>query len=326
MRGLTLNPITRCEYLIVGAIIAVTFGILLCLGLTVPTPDIFGPILFCGALAAGALYYWWRGVECFMLCLKALAILVGTTAVFGPLTYAVATVRWPWFDNQLAAADASVGLSAGALIDWTARHPLFDLVMRLAYSSVFPQIILVVVVLGFTSDRRLDIFLIRFMLGGLLTSAIFAFLPAQGTCVYFGLKTPEHYVPVLTELDRLRRGVAFVSWRDAQGIVTFPSFHTIWAVLLTSAFRGRLLYWPIVILNSLVLLSCVTTGMHYFVDVLGGLIVTAIVIVATRPLCIGLPPPQRLRFRRKRRQPEEQSRPDREAESANQLEAVGSAC
>jgi membrane-associated phospholipid phosphatase len=156
--------------------------------------------------------------------------------------------------------------------------------MRLVYSSVFPQIIAVVVVLGFAADRRLDVFLIRFMLGGLLTSALFAFLPAQGTCVYFHQSTPDYYVDVLSELNRLRRGVAFVSWRDAQGIVTFPSFHTIWAVLLIAAFRGRWLFWPIAALNSLVLLSCVTTGMHYFVDVLGGLIVTAIVIIATRPL------------------------------------------
>jgi membrane-associated phospholipid phosphatase len=284
MRSIPLTPITRCQYLIVGTIIALTFGLLLILGLEVPPLDILGPIAFCGALVLGALYYWSRGVECFMLCLKALAILVGTTAVFGPLTYAVATLRWPWVDGQLAACDAAFGLSAGALVTWTAQHPAFDLLMRLAYSSVFPQIIAVVVVLGFAADRRLDIFLIRFMLGGLLTSAIFAFLPARGTCVYFHQATPDYYVDVLSELNRLRRGVAFVSWRDAQGIVTFPSFHTIWAVLLIAAFRGRWLFWPIAILNSLVLLSCVTTGMHYFVDVLGGLIVTAIVIVATRPL------------------------------------------
>jgi membrane-associated phospholipid phosphatase len=291
-----LSPITRCEYLIVGVIIALTFGLLLGLGLTVPTPDILGPILLCGALALGAVYYWWRGVERFVLCLRALAILVGTTAVIAPLTYAVATIRWPWFDNQLAAFDASLGLSAGALVNWTAQHPVFDLLMRLVYSSVFPQIILVIVVLGFTSDRRLDIFLIRFMLGGLLTSAIFAFLPAQGTCVYFGTPTPDHYLPVLSELDRLRRGVAYVSWRNAQGIVTFPSFHTIWAVLLIAAFSGRRLFWPVAILNSLVLLSCVTTGMHYFVDVLGGLIITVIAIVATRPLCAGLEPVRRKRL------------------------------
>jgi membrane-associated phospholipid phosphatase len=284
MRSISLTPITRCQYLIVGTIIALTFGLLLILGLEVPPLDILGPIAFCGALALGALYYWSRGVDCFMLCLRALAILVGTTAVFGPLTYTVATLRWPWVDSQLAACDAALGLSAGALVTWTGQHPAFDLLMRLVYSSVFPQIIAVVVVLGFAADRRLDVFLIRFMLGGLLTSAIFAFLPAQGTCVYFHQPTPDYYVVVLNELNRLRRGVAFVSWRDAQGIITFPSFHTIWAVLLIAAFRGRWLFWPIAVLNSLVLLSCVTTGMHYFVDVLGGLIVTAIVIVATRPL------------------------------------------
>src|SRR5437016_2009544 len=163
MRSIPLAPITRCQYLIVGTIIALTYGLLLILGLEVPSLDILGPMAFCGALALGALYYWFRGVECFMLCFRALAILVGTTAVFGPLTYAVATLRWPWVDGQLASCDAALGLSAGALVTWTGQHPAFDLLMRLAYSSVFPQIIAVVVVLGFAADRRLDVFLIRFM-------------------------------------------------------------------------------------------------------------------------------------------------------------------
>src|SRR5438105_346292 len=121
MRSMRLSPITRCEYLIVGTIIALTFGLLLVLGLEVPPLDILGPIVFCGGLALGALYYWWHEVECFMLCLRALAILVGTTAVFGPLTYAVASVRWPWVDSHLAACDAAMGLSAGALVTWTAQ-------------------------------------------------------------------------------------------------------------------------------------------------------------------------------------------------------------
>ncbi len=158
--------------------------------------------------------------------------------------------------------------------------------MRLVYSSVFPQIICVIVVLGFTADRRLDLFVTRFMLAGLLTSAIFLFFPAQGSCAYFHFTTPDHYVGVLKELDRLRAGVATVSWRDGQGIVTFPSFHTIWALLLTAAFRGRrFLFWPIAILNAVVIVSCITTGMHYLADILGGLIVTAIVIGATHGLC-----------------------------------------
>src|SRR5437764_1292232 len=133
MPTLTLTPITRCQYLIVGTIIALTFGLVMGLGVIVPFGDIWPPFLFCGALA----------------------------------------------------------------------------------------------------------------LGGLLTSAIFAFLPAQGSCIYFHQTTPGYYTDVLGELYRLRRGVLFVSWRDAQGIVTFPSFHTIWAVLLIAAFRGRKLFWPI---------------------------------------------------------------------------------
>lgn len=280
-----LLPITRAQVLLVGSIIAITFGLLLALGLEFPPADAVAPLTLCSLLAAGAAFYCRRGTTAFVLCLKALAILVGTTAVFGPLTYAVATLHYPWFDAKLAAFDATFGFSAGAVAAWTAGHPLFDLCMRLVYSSVFPQIILVIVVLGFTSDRRLDLFITRFMMAGLLTSAIFLFLPAQGSCAYFHFKTPDHYEPILKELDRLRAGVAIVSWRNGQGIVTFPSFHTIWALLLIDAFRGRrFLFWPIAILNTLVIASCVTTGMHYLADIVGGAIVTAIVVVATRGL------------------------------------------
>ncbi len=286
MRASPLLPITRAQIFLVGAIIAITFGLLLALGLEFPVADVWPPLMLCCLLAAGAGFYAHRGVTGFVICLKALAILVGTTAVFGPLTYAVATMRLPWADARLAAFDATFGFSAGAAVAWTVAHPTFDLCMRLVYSSVFLQIIAVIVVLGFTADRRLDLFVTRFMLAGLLTSAIFLFLPAQGSCAYFHLTTPDYYVDIIKELNRLRAGVAVVSWRNAQGIVTFPSFHTVWAVLLMVAFRGRrFLFWPVALLNVLVLVSCITTGMHYLADVVGGLIVTAIVIGAMRGLC-----------------------------------------
>jgi membrane-associated phospholipid phosphatase len=56
-----------------------------------------------------------------------------------------------------------------------------------------------------------------------------------------------------------------------EGLITFPSFHVAWALLLTWAFRGRRwLFAAAVILNSLVVASTMTTGWHYFSDLLGG--------------------------------------------------------
>ena len=89
---------------------------------------------------------------------------------------------------------------------------------------------------------------------------------------------------IIEHLDGLRSGArTLVTWRDAEGLITFPSFHTIWAVLLVAAFYGcRRLFWPVALLNVLVVLSTITTGMHYFSDVIAGLMISAVVIWATK--------------------------------------------
>ncbi len=278
------RPINRCQALLLSAIAVLSLGLCLGLGIQLKLADFWPPFWFTGLLCAGAYFYARRGIYSFSLCFKALAILVGGSTILGPLTYAVANTRWPWVDDKLAAIDAAFGLSAGAVAVWTAQHPWFDLAMRLIYSSVFPQLILIVVVLGFAGDKQLELFVTRFMLAGLITCGLFAFFPAQGSCAYFGFPTPDHYVGVLSELRRIRLGLTAISWKDIEGIVTFPSFHTIWAVLLAVAYRGRWQFLPVAILNTLVLFSCITTGMHYFADVAGGLVVTAIVILATKNL------------------------------------------
>ena len=42
----------------------------------------------------------------------------------------------------------------------------------------------------------------------------------------------------LIHFDALRSGERMlITWRDAEGLITFPSFHTTWAILMTIAFR-----------------------------------------------------------------------------------------
>ena len=285
MRTVSLLPATRSQFVLAGATIAIALGMVLAMGRIVPPGDLLFPIGVCGSLAVVAARFRARGEKGFVLCLKALILLVGFSAAFAMLTYVMAISARPWADARLAAIDAAVGLSAGDVVAWTAGHPTIDLLLKIVYFSLIPQTILVIVVLGFATDRRLDLFLVRFMLAALLTAVCFAFWPARGSCVQFGLPTPPHYEGVLRELYSLRAGVRTVTWRGAEGIITFPSFHAIWATLLTSAFWGRRWFWPIAALNGLVLISCVTTGMHYFVDVAAGLAISAVVIVATRGLC-----------------------------------------
>ena len=83
----------------------------------------------------------------------------------------------------------------------------------------------------------------------------------------------------LEQLRGLRSGEQrTIGFRDAEGLIAFPSFHTIWAILLALAFRHRRrLFVVAVALNLVVILSTLTTGWHYLSDVLGGGLVVGLV-------------------------------------------------
>ena len=68
----------------------------------------------------------------------------------------------------------------------------------------------------------------------------------------------------------------------------FPSFHVIWAVLSARALWGfRRLRIPVSMLAGLLSVSTMTTGWHYFVDVLGGLVVAEVSILAAKAYLLG---------------------------------------
>ena len=68
-------------------------------------------------------------------------------------------------------------------------------------------------------------------------------------------------------------------------MVCFPSFHVAWAIFFVAALWGfRWLRIPAVIVSAMVILSTMTTGWHYFVDVLGGIVLAVISIVFAKRL------------------------------------------
>ena len=68
-----------------------------------------------------------------------------------------------------------------------------------------------------------------------------------------------------------------------QGVIAFPSFHTVGAILLMYAHRPPMPSFSVVLtLNVLMLLSVPSEGQHYLVDVISGAIVAAVSIVLVR--------------------------------------------
>lgn len=256
-------------------------------GLVFPPADFFEPLATCAILLTLAAFYQTvRPAPNFVLVLKALCVLVAFSTVYSVLMYAVAACGWPLADWMLARCDAALGLSAPEVIRWVNERPTMALVLRLAYFSLIPQTILAIVWLGLTNDRyHLDKFLVRFMVASLITVVGFFLWPAKGTYgPVYELPVPAYCRQCVEHFDALRSGArTLVTWRETEGLITFPSFHTIWAVLLAAAFYGsRRMFWPVALLNVVVVISTVTTGMHYFSDVFAGLLISAVVIWTTK--------------------------------------------
>ncbi|HEV3339506.1 MAG TPA: phosphatase PAP2 family protein [Pirellulales bacterium] len=255
--------------------------------LEVPAADVGPPVALVAALIALGHYYRRRGEDSFVLCLTALAQIVAFATCYVVAMYALATPTWPLVDRQLAAFDAWCGVHVPWLCRWAADHPAGGLLLRAAYDSLLYQTAAVIVLLGLRNQRRpLEGFVLAFMLAALIALAIFVVMPACGPFAEYGL-TPSHDQSIfLDHFLSLRDGSRqVISYRGAEGLITFPSFHVAWALVIVWALRGsRPVFAAFAVLNALLILSTMTTGWHYFADLLGGAAVAILAIVGTNAL------------------------------------------
>jgi membrane-associated phospholipid phosphatase len=214
------------------------------------------------------------------LLLKAMGVLNLFPILMTLAMNVTATTARPLADDLFIKFDGGVSQSIYA---FAKSYSFVDITLDAIYRSVMVQTTIAILFLLATRQaERLDRFLLRFILCGLATIVGFYWLPAEGT-VALGLSSPEFYQPMMTELHRLRAGVSSIGIVGSEGIITFPSFHTIWAVLLISAYHRSALFVPMLVINGLMVVSTMTTGMHYWIDVVGGLAICAAVIPATNP-------------------------------------------
>jgi len=201
------------------------------------------------------------------------------------LTYAGTPINAPLSDEWMVRMDALMGFHVPSIVEWSRSHPLVYRFFDMSYNSVLLSTLLALVVLGFSSDtRRLQDFVLHFMLGGLITTIIFFILPAEAPEGHFSYQPTVAQQRFLDHFYALRAGnFPVVSMDNLEGLITFPSFHTTWAILVAYAFRHyRWLFAPMVVLNAAVVAATVILGWHYAIDAVGGILVAATSIALAR--------------------------------------------
>jgi membrane-associated phospholipid phosphatase len=228
---------------------------------------------------------------CLLYCvLRPLPRLVETTELviwsvllsnaLSPLVLIAGRSPRPLVDQDLMLIDRRMHISTEFFIYLVDQSHVLKLIFVLAYSSVGPLAVITILALpffGYAHATR------RFVLGTTLTlilsSAIFALWPAIGPWTTQSFRPTSEQIGVASYLMRLKSPGPVEVDLIHVGIISFPSFHVALAILcgvaLGSFRRIRVWLW---ILIGLVCISTVTTGWHYGIDVLGGIVVAVVSI------------------------------------------------
>jgi len=204
-------------------------------------------------------------------------------------SYILATLRMPMYDLQFARMDAALGFNWVAILDLITPHQTLQYLLARAYNSIFVQVFASIGYFALIkrSDRNRELMWIG-MLSALITS-VAGLLPALGP--YAKGDMPAWSAVLVT----IRNGsLTRFALADLTGIVAFPSFHTVLAILLVYVHRPPLRsFVPVAILNAIMLVAIPFAGHHYLVDMIAGAAVVAVSIVivqtAMRPRSLAQP-------------------------------------
>ena len=288
----------RLIWAAIAAIAAIVFAAPLVSDFRIDWWSFAPPAAMTPLLAAGAWFYRQRRPDARLAtALSGTAQVMAFAAVAAPLSYLAASLNRPLFDSAFASIDRALGLDWPALLAWMNHHTALHTIFVLAYDSFAVQATTTVLVLAFTGRLlNMRIFMVSFMLAAVVSIVISAILPALGVWDFYQFK-PDDFPAIVPAtraaqpfFDGLRDGsYQLLTGITAQGIITFPSFHAaLGVVFMTALWPVRVLRWVGVIVNGLMILATPVDGGHYVVDVIGGIAVAIICIIAARQIVAGV--------------------------------------
>lgn len=242
-------------------------------------------VLMVGLLAVAFQYKWRREAKCFNIIMMVFWVIVITNCHFFPM-YLAARQDVPMSDSTLAAFDRAIGIEVPTVRALLAPYPQFNQFMLFVYTTLIPLMTLATVLppLVGRMDKAKE-FAIGCLIAASISMPIFACFQAVGPWHHY------EFEPVIDSLSQKAAMLASLktdSWflidvDNKDGLITFPSFHVVLTVLAAIALKPiRYVGWPAMVWAALIVVSTVTTGIHYTIDVFGGLAVAAIALVGAR--------------------------------------------
>jgi len=195
------------------------------------------------------------------------------------MTQSVQATPFSPIDAQLVKADAWFGVDLPMLMAWTHAHPfLHHWLTKIYYSMVTELLLIPIILICLNARRTLSIFFIAILTSFFVGALIYYFFPTMAPSGIF-------HSPYFTKAQYHTSDAFFqvhhhlkITASDG-GLVAFPSFHVIWASILTYCCRiKKYFFYPALIFNTLLILATLLLGWHYLMDVLTGIALAMIAI------------------------------------------------
>ena len=178
----------------------------------------------------------------------------------------------PVVDANLARLDSVIGFSTASVVQSLAHHPVIRETLEIIYSSPLLLLLAAIVIppylgreKGFATSHSLSV-----TIAGILTATLFAILPAAGPWMVSGFAPTAEQANEAQYLALLKSSGPMRLDSGLAGVVAFPSFHVVLAILPAIAlWPMRRIRYVAVTLAAAVCVSTVTTGWHYLTDVVG---------------------------------------------------------
>jgi hypothetical protein len=259
------------------------------------TPGIFAA---CMAMAIGLTYRALGRSEGIALGSIATGLFVLFTVAASIMNYLLFPLATPTIDGILVQIDSLFGYHWPDFVATVGTLPWLGKILARIYLSSLPQLVLVVILLGFM-EKPLELhrFLLTGMIGAALSIAFWWLAPS------FGPSTIHEIPHALAdridlvvgtdygaELQRLAiEGSSLITAKDTLGVIAFPSFHTVMALMAVWFTWSTRLRLPFLLANVLMVPAILAHGGHHLIDLAGGAIVFFVALAVAALLVPAAP-------------------------------------
>ncbi|CAM8643855.1 phosphatase PAP2 family protein [Sphingobium cupriresistens] len=267
-------------------------------------PGLLPPLGFALLLGALATFYLQIRTNAKIFAMvTALQLMLLFSAAGASLSYMIAARAGPLWDARLAGWDRAMGLDWLAWMRWLDSHPLLATPLNLAYRTLIPQMIVLILILGLCGRlAALRTTIQAAMIAGLAIILLSGLMPAVAAYVHYGLHPADypHLRPAaafvhMADITGLRDGsLRLLSLDHMEGIITFPSYHGALAVIFCWGFSRATIMtarYGGMMVATLTLIATPVDGAHYFSDVIAGAVIAGLSLcVASRTIHIRVRP------------------------------------